>query len=139
MFTVTLGDKTYRVEKVTVRALAEMDQAWNLYQRMIQAVGGDVIEGDATTFKEAIDALVNWFVLFCGDQFTADEVYDHYPADRIVADVALAMQAVVGRVTEELKHFPMSAGPAGAEQAPTETSPTGFMTRIWKRAGRRRR
>lgn len=139
MFTVTLGDKTYTVEKVTVRALAGLDEAWDMYRRLIQAVGGESIEGDATTFKEAIDALVNWFVLFCGGQFTAADVYDHYPADRIVADVALAMQAVVGRVTEELKHFPMSAGPEGTEAAPTETSPTGFMTRIWKRAGRRRR
>lgn len=139
MFTVTLGDKTYKVEKVTVRALAGLDEAWDMYRRLIQAVGGEQIEGDATTFKQAIDALVRWFVLFCGDQFTADEVYDHYPADRIVADVALAMQAVVGRVTEELKHFPMSAGPEKEELPPTETSPTGFMTRIWKRAGRRRK
>ncbi len=139
MFTVTLGDKTYKVEKVSVRALAGLDEAWDLYRRLIQAVGGEQIEGDATTFKQAIDALVRWFVLFCGDQFTADEVYDHYPADRIVADVALAMQAVVGRVTEELKHFPMSAGPEKEEQPPTGTSPIGFMTRIWKRAGRRRK
>lgn len=136
MFTVKLGEKTYTVEKVTARALREMDEAWELYIKMDAASRGEADPSDSTTFAKAIDAMVRWFVIFCGEQFTADEVYDHYPADRIVTDVALAMSAVVGRVTEALSAFPTGEVAEKSPEDHTATSPTGSMTSTPRPAGR---
>jgi len=44
--------------------------------------------------------------VFCGNQFTPEEVYDNYPGDKIITDIGLALVAVNGQVTEMLKAFP---------------------------------
>ena len=53
-----------------------------------------------------LDALVNWFCLMFGRQFTAEEVYEYYPADRLITDIALCVLAVQQRVSGALKAFP---------------------------------
>ena len=40
-------------------------------------------------------------ILF-NNQFTPDEVYDNYPADRLMHDIALALMAVQTQTTEVL-------------------------------------
>ena len=45
------------------------------------------------------------FILF-NNQFTPDEVYDNYPADRLMHDIALALMAVQTQTTEVLDSFP---------------------------------
>ena len=45
------------------------------------------------------------YILF-GNQFTPDEVYDNYPADRLMHDIALALMAVQTQTTEVLDSFP---------------------------------
>jgi len=44
-------------------------------------------------------------ILF-NNQFTPDEVYDNYPADRLMHDIALALMAVQTQTTEVLDSFP---------------------------------
>ena len=44
-------------------------------------------------------------ILF-NNHFTPDEVYDKYPADRLMHDIALALMAVQTQTTEVLDTFP---------------------------------
>ena len=105
--TLELGKKKYAVEGVPVRALAEMDEAWDMYRKLVKAAGGGQIENES--FSAIIGALAKWLVVLFGGQFTVDEVLDHYPSDRFIADVGLMLQAVAGRLTEALGDFPMKA------------------------------
>lgn len=99
MFTVELNGKTYKVHKVTARALREIGPVQDVFRRLGK-------EDEKQDIKKDMDTLVNWFVLFCGNQFTADDVYDHYPSDRIMADVGIAVAHVNAQVTERLVNFP---------------------------------
>lgn len=137
MYSIKLGDKEYRTEIIPTRALLEIDEARELYLKMAGMAEDDP---DApTTFKAAVEAMVKWFVVFFGNQFTADDIYDHYPGDRIVGDVARAMSAALGDVNRELQAFPTGAG---AENSPSDHTATWrfrFMTNLWRRGGRPRK
>lgn len=111
MITCTLGDKTYTVDFVSGRALREVEPASKMYARVVQlsidSVNGVENEDAAKlSVQEALDVMVKWFCLVFGNQFTPDEVYDKYPADRMVADIALALVAVQTQTTEVLQSFP---------------------------------
>ena len=58
------------------------------------------------TVTEALDTMVKWFCILFNNQFTPDEVYDNYPADRLMHDIALALMAVQTQTTEVLDSFP---------------------------------
>ena len=58
------------------------------------------------TIWYALDTMVKWFCILFGNQFTPDEVYDNYPADRLMHDIALALMAVQTQTTEVLDTFP---------------------------------
>ena len=58
------------------------------------------------TVTDALDTMVKWFCILFGNQFTPDEVYDKYPADRLMHDIALALMAVQTQTTEVLDTFP---------------------------------
>ena len=58
------------------------------------------------TIPEALDTMVKWFCILFGGQFSPDDVYDHYPADRLMHDIALAIMAVQTQTTEVLDSFP---------------------------------
>ena len=49
---------------------------------------------------------MKWFCILFNNQFTPDEVYDNYPADRLMHDIALALMAVQTQTTEVLDSFP---------------------------------
>ena len=112
--TCELGDKKYSVDFISGRALREMGPAMEAYQKILkaaEAVNTGVVPEEIADVKvdEVYDELVKWFCLIFGNQFTPDEVYDHYPADRMVADIVLAMLAVQAQTTEVLDSFPTTA------------------------------
>ena len=112
MITCTLGDKKYTVDYISGRALREIEPATKMYARIQrlakQAVDGeDISQEEQVSVAEALDVLVKWFCVLFGNQFTPDDVYDHYPADRLMVDIPVALMAVQTATTEALSEFPM--------------------------------
>ena len=118
MITCTLGEKRYSVDFISGRALREMGPAWDMYAKL-SAVAADAVAGkaikqakdgsDQPSVTAALDVLVKWFCLVFGNQFSPDDVYDHYPVDRLMHDVVLALLAVQTQTTEVLNEFPTPA------------------------------
>ena len=110
MVTCTLGDKKYSVDFISGRALREMEPASKMYGRLVAlskaAVEGQDVSNEQLTIPEALDTIVKWFCILFGNQFSVDDVYDHYPADRLMHDIALAIMAVQTQTTEVLDSFP---------------------------------
>ena len=75
-------------------------------------------EDQQFTIPEAMDVMIRWFCLLFGDQFTVDEVLDHYPVDRLMHDVALALLAVQTQTTGILNDFPTTPAATQAEKNP---------------------
>ena len=119
MISCTLNGKKYTMDFVTGRALREIDDAADMYRRLVQittdASEGKDMSGETLTIREAMDVMVKWFCLLFNNQFTPDDMYDYYPADRIMHDVSTAILAVQAQTTDVLSEFPTS--PA-AEQKP---------------------
>ena len=112
MITCILGDKKYSVDFISGRALREIEPATKMYariQRMAKAAveDGEFSEDDPVSVQEALDELVRWFCVLFGNQFKPDDVYDHYPADRLMVDIPIALMAVQTATTEALSEFPM--------------------------------
>lgn len=111
MITCTLGDKKYSVDFITGRALREMEPAAKMYGRIVRIAqtasnGDEISEDDRISIPDALDVMVKWFCVLFGNKFTPDEVYDNYPNDRLVHDLALALLAVQTQTTEVLDSFP---------------------------------
>ena len=98
MITCTLGEKKYTMDFVSGRALREMEPAAKTYGKLVRlsqdAVEGKDIAEEQMTVTDALDTMVKWFCILFNNQFTPDEVYDNYPADRLMHDIALALMAV---------------------------------------------
>ena len=114
MITCTLNGKKYTVDFISGRALREMEPAAKMYSRIVAisnaALRGEQIdEKDQMSISEATDVMVHWFCILFGNQFTPDEVYDGYPVDRMMHDIALALMAVQTQTTEILNEFPTKA------------------------------
>ncbi|MHC1786134.1 MAG: phage tail assembly chaperone G [Christensenellales bacterium] len=128
MFTVELSGKKYRIDKVTAKTLRDIGAAQEVFRRWTK-------DPEGVDMKKDMDSLVGWFCTLCGGQFTPDEVYDNYPADRIITDIGLALAAVNAQATEVLKEFPTSDSSKKKAPSPTLYSRfTGFMS---KKAARR--
>ena len=112
MITCTLSDKKYSIDFVTGRTLREIDPALKMYARIARvssaAASGEPVE-DETTIAEALDVMARWFCLLFKNQFSVDELYDAYPADRLMHDIVLALLAVQAQTTEVLGEFPTMA------------------------------
>ena len=110
MITCELGGKKYTMDFVTGRALREIDDAANMYLRLVKitedAAAGKDVSGETLTVREAMDVMVKWFCLLFGNQFTPDDMYDYYPADRIMHDISTAIMAVQTQTTSVLAEFP---------------------------------
>ena len=110
MVTCTLGADKYSVDFISGRALREMEPASKMYGRLVAlskaAVEGQDVSNEQLTIPEALDTMVKWFCILFGGQFSPDAVYDHYPADRLMHDIALAIMAVQTQTTEVLDAFP---------------------------------
>ena len=87
MVTCTLGVEKYSVDFISGRALREMEPASKMYGRLVAlskaAVEGQDVSTEQLTIPEALDTMVKWFCILFGNQFSPDDVYDHYPADRL--------------------------------------------------------
>lgn len=126
MITCTLGEKKYSVDFVTGRVLREIEPATQMYGRVTRIAlmvenGEDVPKEEQVSVADALDVMAQWFCLLFGNQFTVDDLYDHYPADRLMSDIALALMAVQTSMTQVLSEFPTK--PTAAETA-TETETT---------------
>ena len=110
MITCTLGEKKYSVDFISGRALREMGPVSQMYDKLVKlagaAVEGTDVSGEKLTVPEALDVLVKWFCILFGNQFSPDDVYDHYPVDRLIHDIALSIMAVQTQTTEVLDSFP---------------------------------
>ena len=110
MVTCTLGADKYSVDFISGRALREMEPASKMYGRLVAlskaAVEGQDVSNEQLTIPEALDTMVKWFCILFGNQFSVDDVYDRYPADRLMHDIALAIMAVQTQTTEVLDSFP---------------------------------
>ena len=120
MITCTMNGKKYSVDYISGRALREIGPAQKMHTRLTEiaqaAVKGEAVPGaEKLTVADALDVLVKWFCILFGNQFTPDEVYDGYPADRIVNDITLALMAVQTGTTEVLSEFPTKAAETEAE------------------------
>ena len=114
MITCTLGDKKYHVDFISGRALREMEPAAKMYGRIVAisnaALHGETTEeGESLTIAEAMDEMIKWFCILFGNQFTPDDVLDHYPVDRLMHDIAFALMAVQTQTTHVLNEFPTKA------------------------------
>ena len=113
MITCKLGDRTYTVDYISGRALREIGPAAKMYSRISKlsesAVKGESIEDEDLNIPEAMDVLIRWFCLLFQNQFTADDVLDNYPVDRLMHDIVLALFAVQAQTTEILSDFPTTA------------------------------
>ena len=126
MITCTLGKQKYTVDFISGRALREMEPASQMYGKLVRvskdAAEGKDMSGEKITVADALDTMVKWFcILFC-NQFSPDDVYDYYPADRLMHDIALALMAVQTQTTEVLASFPTIPAEKEAEEILTPKS-----------------
>ena len=105
MLQVTLGEKIYHVDYVTALALRDIREPLAILKKLDRPADQEL--GD---FGKDLDPLVKWFCLLFGNQFSVDDVYTHYPADRLLPDLTLAVMAVQQRVSAALSAFPTKAG-----------------------------
>ena len=127
MVTWTLGEKKYSVDFISGRALREMEPASRMYGKLVAlskaAVEGKDVSDEKLTVQEALDTMVKWFCILFGNQFHPDHVYDLYPADRLMHDIALAIMAVQSQTTEVLDAFPTKPVTQEAEELLAQTMP----------------
>lgn len=127
MISCTLGDKKYTIDFVNGRALREMEPAAKMYGRIV-ALSNAALKGDTSadtgelSIADAMDVMIRWFCILFGNQFTPDDVLDHYPVDRLMHDIALALMAVQTQTTSILNDFPTKAAqtkvPPESEEIP---------------------
>ena len=82
-----------------------------MYAKVVQfaqaaALGAEVPADAKFTIPEAMDTMIRWFCLLFKNQFTPDDMLDHYPADQLMHDIAFALMAVQTQTTEVLDAFP---------------------------------
>ena len=121
MITCTLNNQKYSIDFVSGRALREMEPAAKMYGRIV-ALSNAALKGEKSadagelSIADAMDVMIKWFCILFGNQFSSDDVLDHYPVDRLMHDIALALMAVQTQTTQILDEFPTKA--ARTESAP---------------------
>ena len=99
---VLLGGKEYEQDYVRAIALREIDGPMAILEKVREAP-------EALLPKEDMDCLAKWFCLFFGSQFTTEEFWNGYPADRVKADIFEAVMYCQAGVTRILHDFPTMA------------------------------
>ena len=116
MLQVTLGEKVYRVNYAKAIVLRALEEPMKILERP-----------DSGSLEEAcardLDALVNWFCLLFENQFTASDVYEFYPTDRLLHDIAIAVYAVKSHVSQALPPFPIYQEESASDGLKPETAP----------------
>jgi len=126
MITCKLGEKTYHIDFISGRALRELEPAAKMYSRIVSisnaaVKGEDVSDANQLSIAEAMDTMIKWFCLVFGNQFSPDELLDHYPVDRLMHDIALTLMAVQAQTTSILNEFPTKAAMATSQPEQTAT------------------
>ena len=115
MIICTLGDKKYSVDFISGRALREIGDAQKMYELVTKnaqaAERGEPLD-ESVEYTEILDTMVRWFCVLFNNQFTPDELYENYPADKVMFDIAMALIAVNRAATNVLSEFPTKADPA---------------------------
>lgn len=110
MVTCKLGEKEYHVDFVSGRALREIEPASKMYLKLREltekAEKGEKVD-DRISVATAMDTMVKWFCVLFGNQFTPDQVYDGYPANKLMEDICYAIMAVQTGLTDALSEFPL--------------------------------
>lgn len=110
MITCQLGEKKYSVDMVRGRVLREIGPAADMYAKLVKISSaserGEEVDPNEISLADALDTMVKWFCILFDNQFTPDEFYDNYPADRVVTDLTLAILAVQSQTTQVLESFP---------------------------------
>ena len=131
MITCTLGEKKYTVDFVSGRALREMEPASKMYGRLVRlsqdATEGKDVSQEQLTVTDALDTMVKWFCILFNNQFTPDEVYDNYPADRLMHDIALALMATQTQTTDDSGGAGSGADSGGGGESGSD-DPAGSLT-----------
>ena len=123
MITCTLSGKRYHVDFVSGRALREMEPAAKMYGRIV-AISNAALRGETSeeaqnlSIAEAMDEMIKWFCILFNNQFSPDDVLDHYPVDRLMHDIAFALMAVQTQTTHVLDEFPTKAAQMNQEITP---------------------
>ncbi len=112
MLEVTLGEKKYTVPYVSALALREIARPMEIIRRTEEE------EASPRQYERDLDTLVSWFCVLFGNQFSPGEVYEQYPADRLLHDITLAALAVNSRVSAALSSFPTRAAAAPTSGTP---------------------
>lgn len=144
MAKITVKGKTYEIGKVTPRALYEMQPAMEMFNKInliTQAsLKGETTQSHPNEIKEAMDVMIDWFIVYCGNKFTREDLLDGYEADTIIIDIGVALRAAQLGMTEAIKAFPTTARPSQKE-----TTIQGYwasrwasIQTVWKKALRRR-
>ena len=121
MITCKLGDKSYTVDFVSGRALREIQEASDMFNKLRKlaaeaAEGKESAEAESFDISEAVDVFAKWFCLLFNNQFDVNDVLDGYPVDSLIHDISFAITAVMNGMTKVLSEFPMPA--ATAKSAP---------------------
>ena len=106
-----LGNRKHTIEYVSSRALHEIEPALSVYNDVINSYeslknGGSRVH---LSIKTSMDILIDWFCLVFDNQFSPDDVLQHYPVDRLLHDIALLLIAVQTQNTDILSVFPTKA------------------------------
>lgn len=121
MISCTLNGQKYSIDFVSGRVLREMEPAAKMYGRIV-ALSNAALKGETPvgagelSIADAMDEMIRWFCILFGNQFTPDDVLDHYPVDCLMHDIALALMAVQTQTTHILDEFPTKA--ARTEETP---------------------
>lgn len=129
MITCKLGEKTYHIDFISGRALRELEPAAKMYSRIVgisnaAMKGEDVSDTTHLSIAEAMDTMIKWFCLVFGNQFSPDDLLDHYPVDRLMHDIALTLMAVQAQTTNILSEFPTKAAQATRQTEPPAMNAT---------------
>ena len=129
MITCKLGEKTYHIDFISGRALRELEPAAKMYSRIVgisnaAIKGEDVSDTTHLSIAEAMDTMIKWFCLVFGNQFSPDDLLDHYPVDRLMHDIALTLMAVQAQTTNILSEFPTKAAQATRQTEPPAMNAT---------------
>lgn len=100
---ITLGDKEYHQDYVRAIALREIEGPMATLKKIQE------MPKDEALPRTEMDGLVNWFCLFFGGQFTADEVWEKYPADQLRNDIFECIMYCQAGITRVLHDFPTKA------------------------------
>ena len=128
MISCTLGDMKYTIDFVSGRALRDMEPAAKMYGRIV-ALSNAALKGETSadaaelSIADAMDVMIRWFCILFGNQFTPDDVLDHYPVDRLMHDIALALMAVQTQTTSILNDFPTKAAQTETPEVESEEIP----------------